>query len=221
MPKRKTITLGVPLLVASGVVAQVMSSFKVTGDMVSASYNQFDPTTSAASVNVSPADTADARAYFVNWSSCLFIPDPAHRLCVFAAGLAPRSSIKPQQVDSIGLDVDVSKLSVIFFVGGEDCTTGICVPFTPPSVPLKGSFTVHRGPGSHLEQSNGSRRTEDILPFGGITFLSSFSGSRTTYSANFAGTVGMLTVTPAPAGSNATLTIMKGQQTSQTVYPPM
>ena len=124
-------------------------------------------------------------------------------------------------VDSLGLDVDVSKLSVIFFLGGEDCTTGTCVPFTPPSVPLQGSFAIHRGPGSRLDQSNVSSRTEDIPPFGGFTFLSSFSGNRTTYSANFAGTIGLLTVTPPPVGSNATLTIMKGQQTSQLVYPPM
>ena len=220
MLSKRAIAFGAPLLVVTGVVAQVMNGFKVTGDMVSASYNQSGPS-SWASVNFSPADTADARAYAVDWQSCTYHPDPVHSLCVFAGGLAPRSSIKPQQVDSIGVDVDISKLSVIIFVGGWDCTTGTCVPFTPPSVPLKGYFTLLRGPGSRLEQSNGSSRTEDISPFGGFTFLSSFSGNRTTYSANFAGTVGMLTVTPPPVGYNATLTVMKGQRTSQVVYPPM
>jgi len=212
----RTIVLGVPLLVISGLAAQVIFGSKVTGDMVAAHYGD-----QLSSVNVVPVDTADGRAYAVFWYSCTLNPDFSHRLCVSAGGLAPRSAIKTQQIGQIGLDLDTSILSVVFAAGGLDCTTGTCIPFTPASVPLNGTFTILQGPGSHVEQFNGSTRTEDMLFFGGVTFSSTFSGSRTDYSANFAGTVGLVTVTPPPIGFNGSVSIMKGQQTFQTVYPPI
>ena len=216
MLRARTIALGVPLLVVSGIAAQVIFSTKITGNTVAAHFSD-----SFSSVDVTPVDSPDGTAYFVFWQSCTFNPDFDHRICVFEAGLAPKSAINAQQVGRIELDVDISSLSVISFLGGDDCTTGTCVSFTPSSVPLKGSFTILQGPGSYSQQSNGSSRREDISFFGGAISSMGFSGSKVEYSANFAGTVGDQTVTPPPIGFNGSLTIMKGQQTFQLVYPPV
>ena len=212
----RRVVMGVPLLVISGIAAQVMFSSKTTGDMVAAHWDS--PATSI--VDVTPVDTPDSRAYSVFWRGCTLNPDFGHRFCVFAGGLAPRSAIKTQQVDTLGLNLDISMLAVVFTAGGEDCTSGTCFPFVPLSVPLNGTFTIFGGPGSFIEQSNGRTRRDDILPFGGITSSQAFSGNRARYSANFVGVVGPVTVVPAPIGANASLTIMKGQQSFQTVYPP-
>jgi hypothetical protein len=212
----RRIAIGVPLLIIAGIAGQAVFSSKTTGDMVAAHWDSGP----VGIVDVTPADTPDGRAYFVFWRGCTLNPDFEHRYCMFAGGLAPRSAVKTQQVDTLGLKLDISMLSVVFATGGEDCRSGTCIPFFPPSVPLDGTFTIHRGPGSYSEQSNGSTRRDDILPFGGITASQAFSGSRARYSANFAGTVGPVMVTPGPIGSNASLTIMKGQQSFQTVYPP-
>lgn len=212
----RRIAIGVPLLVMSGIAAQLIFSSKTTGDMVVAHWD------SGASglVDVIPVDTPDGRAYSVFWRGCTLNPDFEHRFCTFAGGLVPRSAVKAQQVDRLHLDLDLSMLSVVFSTGGEDCRSGVCIPFVPASVPLNGTFTIYGGPGSFTEQSNGSIRREDILPFGGITASQDFSGMRARSSANFAGVVGPVTVTPPPIGFNAFLTVMKGQQTFQTVYPP-
>ena len=212
----RRVAVGVPLLVISGIAAQAVFSSRTTGDMVAAHWDS--PATSM--VSVTPVDTPDSKAYSVFWRGCTLNPDFDHRFCTFAGGLAPRSAVKTQQVDTLGLNLDISMLSVVFSAGGEDCRSGTCLPFVPLSVPLNGTFTIYRGPGSFIEQSNGSTRRDDILPFGGITSSQAFSGNRAQYSANFAAVVGLVTVIPAPIGSNASLTIMKGQQSFQTVYPP-
>ena len=216
MLSARRIAVGVPLLVISGLAGQVIFSSKTTGDMLAAHWDQGP----AGNIDVSPVDTADGRAYQVFWRGCTLNPDFDHRYCTFAAGLVPRSAVKTEQVDTLGLDLDLSMLSVVFTKGGENCMSGTCFPFVPPSVPLSGTITITRGPGSYSEQSNGSTRRDDILPFGGITASQSFSGMRARYSAVFAGTVGPITVLPGAIGSSASLTIMKGQQSFQTVYPP-
>jgi hypothetical protein len=212
----KTLVFGVPLLVAAGFAAQGIFGSKFTGNMVEAHFNDGP----FASVDIMPADSADGRAYFVSWRSCTLNPDFEHRVCVFASGLAPRSAIKTQQVATTGINLDISMLSVVFTAGGENCMTGVCMPFTPPSVPLNGTFTVQGGQGGWVEQSTGSTRRDDFGP-GGMSYSQSFHGNRTRYSANFAGTVGMLTIVPPPFGSNGFVSVMKGQQTFQTVYPAM
>jgi len=217
MLSARRIAIGVPLLIIAGIAGQVVFSSKTTGDMVAAHWDSGP----VGIVDVIPADTPEGRAYSVFWRGCTLHPDFEHRYCTFAGGLAPRSAIKTQQIDRLGLNLDISMLSVIFTTGGEDCRSGSCIPFVPPSVPLNGTFTIYRGPGSYSEQSNGSTRRDEILPFGGITVSQGFSGSRARYSANFAGVVGPVIVTPGPIGANASLTIMKGQQSFQTVYPPM
>ncbi len=217
MLNARRIAIGVPLLVITGIAGQVIFSSKTSGNMVAASWDSG----SVGFVGVNPADTPDGTAYSVFWRGCTLNPDFEHRYCTFAGGLAPRSAVKTEQVDTLGLHLDISMLSVVFAAGGEDCRSGTCIPFVPLSVPLDGVFTIYRGPGSSLEQSNGTVSREDILPFGGITFSQAFSGTRTRYTANFAGTVGPIVVTPGgPIGWNAYLTFMKGQQSSQTVYPP-
>ena len=214
---KQRIVIGVPVLVISGIAAQaIFNGSRVAGDFVSANWD--DPFSSSL-VNINPVGTPNGTAYSIFWQGCALNPDFNHRFCTFAAGLAPTSAIKTQQVDTLGLDLDVSLLSMVFFTGGLDCTSGTCIPFTPSSVPLHGTFTIFRGPGSFSEQTNGSDRREDIFP-GGFSSLQSFSGSRTQYSANFSGVVGQITTPPPPpVGSNAQLTIMHGQQTSQLVYP--
>lgn len=211
----RRIAIGLPLLVIAGIAGQVMFSSKITGDMVAAHWDSGP----VGIVDVTPADTPDGRAYSVFWQGCTLNPDFEHRFCMFAGGLAPRSAVKTQQVDTLGLNLDVSMLSVVFSTGGEDCRSGTCIAFVPLSVPLNGTFTVYRGPGSYSEQSNGSTRRDDILPFGGVVTSQTFSGMRARYSATFAGIVGPVMVTPGPIGSNALLAIMKGQQSFQTVYP--
>ena len=134
----------------------------------------------------------------------------------------PKSIINMHGSDQIELDLDTSTLTIVFTNNGEDCTSGVCVPFIPSSVPLKGTFTIYRGPGSYTAESHGSTQRNSILPFGGITFLEAFTGTKIEYSAVFAGLVGMVTVVPpAPPQPtvNASLTVMKGQQVFQTVYP--
>ena len=210
------IAIGLPLLVISGIAAQAVFNSKTTGEMVSAHWDLGQ----VGNLDVIPADNPDAKAYSVFWRGCTLHPDFDHRYCVSAGGLAPRSAVKTQRVDTLGVALDTSMLSVVFFTGGEDCRSGTCTAFVPPSVPLDGTFTIYAGPGSYVEQSSGNTRRDDILPFGGITASQAFSGARARYSANFMGVVGPLTVVPAPNGSNATLTIMKGQQSFQTVYPP-
>jgi hypothetical protein len=210
----RRIVIGVPLLVISGIASQVIFSSKTTGDLVAAHWDSG----LVGIVDVIPADTPDGSAYSVFWRGCTLNPDFDHRFCTFAGGLAPKSAVKTQQVDKLGLNLDISMLSVIFTTGGEDCRSGTCIMFVPLSVPLDGTFTIYRGPGSFLEQSNGSTRRDDLLPFGGITTSRAFLGNRARYSANFAGAVGPVTVSPGPIGSNASLTIMKGQQSFQTVY---
>jgi hypothetical protein len=214
---KQRIVIGVPFLVVTGLAAQVIFSSKITGDLVSA--NWFDPV-STSSVGINPASTPSGTAYSLFWRGCTLNPDFDHRFCTFASGLAPTSTVKTQQVDTLGLDVDTSLLSVVFFIGGEDCTSGICIQFTPPSVPLHATFTIFSGLGSFTEQTSGNDHTENIFPFGGITSSETFSGSRIRHSANFTGVVGPITVPPPPpVGSNAFLMIMHGQQTSQLVYP--
>jgi hypothetical protein len=210
----RRITIGIPLLVISGLAAQSIFSSRVTGNLVSAQWNS-----SNGSVNITPADTPDGTAYSVFWQGCTLNPDYAHRYCLSAAGLAPRTAIQTQQVDSVGVDVNTSMLSAVFYVNGEDCTSGTCIPFIPASVALNGSFTVYRGPGSYTDESRGTTERVDILPFGGVTSTQTFTGSRTRYSANFAGVVGPITVGAGPGVYNAQVTIMTGQQASQTVYP--
>ena len=187
----RRLAIGVPLLVICGIAGQVVFSSKVTGDMVSAHWDSGP----VGMVDVIPADTPDGRAYSVFWRACTLNPDYEHRYCTFAGGLAPRSAIKAQQAGTLGLVLDISMLSVVFSFGGEDCRSGTCIPFVPLSVPLSGTFTIYRGPGSYVEQSNGNVRRDDILPFGGIFASQGFSGARTRYSANFSGTVGPLTIT--------------------------
>jgi hypothetical protein len=211
---KRAILIGLAVVIATAIAGQIVFSSKLTGEMVSAQLS-LDP---YASVFVSPVDSNEGRAYSISWRSCTLNPDFDHRYCIFAGGLLPKSAVTVQPNGSLTLDLDVSMMSSTFFLGGENCTTGTCVPFTPPSVPLKGSFTVYRGAGSSFNESSGNNRTETI-PAPGFLFSQSFSGHRTQYSANFTGLVGFMTVTPPPTGSNANLTIMKGQQTFMTVYP--
>ncbi len=211
----RRIAIGLPLLVISGIAAQLIFSSKTTGNLVAAHWDAGP----SGVVDVTPVETPDGRAYSVFWRGCTLNPDFEHRYCTFAGGLVPTSAVKTEQVDRLGLSLDLSMLSVIFSKGGEDCTSGTCISFVPLSVPLDGAFTIYGGPGSFTEQSNGSIRRADILPFGGITTSQAFSGTRARFSANFTGVVGPLTVTSG-VGFNASLTVMKGQQSFQTVYPP-
>ncbi len=215
MVNKRRLAIGVPLLVLTGIAAQVTYTSKVAGNMVAANWDGGP----IGNINVTPADTPDGTAYSVFWRGCTLNPDLAHRYCLWAAGLASKSAIKTSRTDMLELVLDVSKLTVIFFSGGEDCRSGTCVPLVPPSVPLNGTFTVYSGPGSFTEQSNGSSQRTSILPLPASGFTSqAFSGSKSLYSANFIGIVGPATVTPTPGVANAQLTIMKGQQTYQTVY---
>jgi hypothetical protein len=217
----RKLVIGVPLLVVAGIAAQVVFSSKTAGSMVSATWVG----SLSSTVQVIPADTGDATAYFVFWQGCSPESTADHYNCTFASGLAPRSAIKAQRVETLGLDLDISILSVLFSQGGQQCNLGACTPYAPGSVPLHGTFTIVRGAGSSVEQLNGSQRFDAIIPvypvYSNATFSmsESFSGSRTRYSAIFTGVVGLATVTPPAMGSNATLTFMNGQQSFQTVYP--
>jgi hypothetical protein len=59
----RRIAIGVPLLVISGIAAQAIFSSKTTGDMVTAHWDSGQ----IGIVDVSPVDTADAKAYSVFW----------------------------------------------------------------------------------------------------------------------------------------------------------
>lgn len=215
MIRVRRIAIGVPLLVIAGIAAQGVFQSKVAGNLISAHWEGAQ----LGVINVIPADTPDATAYSVFWRGCTLNPDYEHRYCLMASGLAPKSAIRSNPSGGIALTLDLSMLSAIFSANMEDCRTGVCAYLPVASVPLNGTFTLYEGPGSFVDRANGSSSREDRLPFGGMT-SQGFSGQRTRYSAVFAGTVGPLTVAP-PAGAwNASITIMKGQQTFRTVYPP-
>jgi hypothetical protein len=85
------IAIGLPLLVAVVIVGQNITS-KITGTNVSGNFGMYPD----AFGSVAPAGPEDARAYFVSWGSCITDPATGRRVCVSAAGLAPRSVVRIQ-----------------------------------------------------------------------------------------------------------------------------
>jgi hypothetical protein len=217
MFRGKAIAFGIPVLVLTGIAGQIVTSFTLTGDTLAARFNYSPPGASAAAI-VFPSVAPDgAKVYFVSWQTCTFNPDFIHRLCMTVSGLIPRTAVKANQTESLTLNLDVSSL-MNAFTFGEDCTTGTCVPFTFASLPLNGTFTTFSGPGSFTEKTTGSF-ISDFIFAPGESLSTALSGERLQFSANFAGTVGQITVTPPPIGANGTLNVSRGQETTTQVYP--
>lgn len=209
------LAIGIPLLLISGIGVQHMLGSKITGNTLAADLIS----DSSSFVSLRPVDTPDGSAYTVYWQGCTLHPDYNHRYCLTASGLAPKSAVRSQQDDSLQVTLDIADLSVLYYKQGIDCRSGTCITFVPLSVPLSGVFTIYRGPGSSVEEFHGNSRLEYVWSSGLLKFFESFIGTKITYTANFAGTVGPRLVTPPPTGFNSTLAFMRGQQTSQTVYP--
>jgi hypothetical protein len=219
MFRGKAIAFGIPVLVLTGIAGQIITSFKLTGDTLAANFSYFTPVASA-SASVSPSVAPDGtKTDFVFWQTCTFNPDFDHRLCMSVFGQILRIAVNAQQTQSLTINLDVSSL-MNPFVFGEDCTTGTCVPVSFASLPLNGTFTPFSGPGSFTERTNGMMtfNSSFIFPVGAST-SSTLSGERLQFSANFAGTVGQITVTPPTVGANGSMNISRGQETTTQVYP--
>ena len=104
-----TFILGVPLLVIASIAAQVVFSSRIAGTMIAAHWES-----QTGLVDVTPADNGDARAYFVSWRGCSPDSNFDHSLCTFASGMAPRSAVNAERLDALGLDLDISMLSLVF-----------------------------------------------------------------------------------------------------------
>jgi hypothetical protein len=219
MFRAKAITIGIPVLVLTGIAGQIVTSFTLTGDRLGANFNYSGPGVSA-SASVFPSVAPDgAKIDFISWQTCTFNPDVVHRLCMSVSGQIPRTAVNQHQTESLTLNLDVSSL-INPFAFGEDCTTGTCVQFTFASLPLNGTFTAFNGPGSFTQKSSGSVKSESTSIFPpGASFSSALSGEQLQFSANFAGTVGQITVTPPPIGANGSMNVSKGRETTTQVYP--
>ena len=220
MLRGKAIAFGIPALVLTGIAGQIVTTFKLTGDMLGANFN-YSPPGASASANFFPSVAPDGtKIYFVFWQTCTFHPDVMHQLCMSVFGEIPRTSVNAHLTESFTANLDVSSLmNALTF--GEDCTTGTCVPFTFSSLPLNGTFTAFHGPGSFTQKTTGSAKSDSILIFPpGGSLSSTLSGDRVQFSANFAGTVGEITVVPPPVGANGSMNLSRGQETFTQVYPP-
>jgi hypothetical protein len=224
-------------LFAAVVAAQPFTmTVRQKGNLLTANASVSGPNYQAG-VNVSPITMPDGRdAYWVNWfSTTLGGPIPPPPPCpgptdppplpppiivsINVAGLMPASAIKVSD-GTLSLDLDISKLQPLSYAGGTDCTSGSCIPIFPASFPLKGTFTLLTGSvGTSTFSNNGSRDSQSIDPVCTTTY--SFNGTESGGTANFVGTIGYITVTAPPLGSNGSMRVQKGQlRTTSICNPP-
>ena len=154
----RRVVFGLPLLVVASIAAQLVFNSRRAGTMVAAHWES--PT---GLVDVTPADNGDATAYFISWRGCSPDSNFDHSLCTFASGMAPRSAVNAERTDTLGLDLDISMLSLVFGATEEECFSGSCSYRPVTSAPLHGTFTIFRGPGSSVEESNGSTRRDSLF----------------------------------------------------------
>jgi len=239
MENARRLPVGVILLmVCAGVaVAQTVTfSSRQKGNLLGAGTSVTGPNY-IASLNISPY-TSDqgAEGYVVSWSTAVYggpIPfpppcvsptDPPPPLpplvvAVNVTGTVPLGLIKVSQPGVLSIDLDIPKLQTVLYASRTDCTAGPCIISYPVSFPVKGTFTrMTSGTGASTFTNSGNRDTVNIDPL--CTTTSSFSGTDSGGTANFAGMIGTVAINAPPLGANASMHVQKGQLRVTSVCTP-
>lgn len=244
MGKPKGLIWGVVCLgLATGMaVAQTVTrTYEQTGNLVGASATSTG-VQHQSSVNISPATLPghNKDVYVVYWSSTVYggpipppvpcpppadpPPPPPDLVSTTVSGLIPASAILQLPSGDLKVDLDISTLETLQFVGSVRCIGGVCSPIPPPlTFPLKGTFTaVTNGTGAYVSSTTGNRSLLTVDPLCKVEDW--FTGRQTDTSAEFTGQIGEILVPKMPLGANGQLHVQKGRWTvtlSCMLTPPM
>jgi hypothetical protein len=219
---KKTAVLFVSILVTTGLAGQKVVTYKITGNVPSVNFYSGGSDYWSwwyTSADINPTQAADGTpAYYIGWHLYRSSYDGSYSSYAETGGLVPMSAVKAHGNDSLTVDLDLWSLSQGAWSYAYECSWGYCWSFTPTSFPLKGTFTRYSVPGSSEERYTGTYQMQYTWSQDtGQTEV--LKGSRTRYSAKFAGTVGSITVTPPEYGVNGNFTISTGQHTISQFHP--